>query len=177
MKKRLINSRTVKNLDGTITEEVETSYTVDYKSTPFGMIFMDDMSALNSLSGALDFKLLNAFLSKAEFNTGVIRLPPAERKILADSLSTTSQGITNSIRHLKEAGIIDGDKGLYQLNPYIVWKGSTATRNRLIKELKLVQDDKPTAESGHIREFETMPGQGGSSPQVQGGLEQEDQGI
>ena len=48
-------------------------------------------------------------------------------------LAIKPQAFTNSLSRLKEAKLLTGDRGEYEINPQYFWKGTTDERAKLLK--------------------------------------------
>jgi DNA-binding MarR family transcriptional regulator len=103
------------------------------KSEEFFFTFLSALNAMSDLSSASDIKILAIFCSIAEYNTGKVVLSKDKRSEIAKKLKVTLQAITNSISRLKKAGLICGNRGVYEINPQYFWKGTTNEREKLLK--------------------------------------------
>lgn len=111
------------------------SYSIKTSSEAFYMIFIDHMAWFFKISCITDIRILAKMCSMAEFNTGKVRITSQDRKEILDSLiGITTQNFSHSLNRLKKGGLITGDKGSYEINPKIFWKGTTDQRNKLLKE-------------------------------------------
>jgi predicted transcriptional regulator len=76
-----------------------------------------------------------------------VALPTGKRKELMDTLKIGPQTLTNSLRSLKEKGLIHGDGGIFMINLEVMWRGSMKEREKLLKDktinvhLKFVKHD------------------------------------
>lgn len=105
-------------------------------SEDFFLTFLSGMNAICSLSRPSDIKVLTIMCSIAEFNTGKVKLTIKERKTIYKKLNISAQSLSNSLKRLKESGLVSGDRGDYEVNPQYFWKGTTDERNKLLKQQK-----------------------------------------
>jgi hypothetical protein len=113
---------------------VEKQFTVGTKDTEhFYCTYINSIGRLYGLKSLSDFKVIIEFCVRAEFNTGIIDISIKKRKELCDKLEISSQSLSNSIARLKELRLLAGEKGTYQINPEIFWKGDANERLRLLK--------------------------------------------
>src|SRR5690606_9238743 len=92
------------------------------------------IKSMYNLTSVGDIKLLNAFCCRAVFDTGEVLVPPSIKKEIAEELNMDLSQISRSIKSLIAKGLITYDGGRVQLNPFLLWKGSTRTREKLLKE-------------------------------------------
>ena len=69
----------------------------------------------------------------SEYNTGFISLSAAKRRELCEQLGITSSQLSQYLIQLDYLDVIIGEKGKYQLNPRLFWKGDLTAREDLIK--------------------------------------------
>jgi hypothetical protein len=119
--------------NGEVEHSIKT-FNVKVTSESFYMTFIDYISPVYGIRNPTDRKVLDALNTMAEFNTGVVRLTPRDRQELCDSLGIALQTFTNSIKSLKALSLITGERGHYEINPKIFWKGTTDARAKLLKE-------------------------------------------
>lgn len=118
-------------------EVLTTKKTVTFtskSSDEFFMIFVKFIGGFFDLTSVLDMKLLVKFCQIADFNTGVVLLPSGLRKQIMEELDVKNSHLSNSIHRLKDANLITGSQGKYELNPIVVWKGDIKTRDQLIRD-------------------------------------------
>jgi DNA-binding transcriptional ArsR family regulator len=117
---------------------IRKSFSVKSKTREeFFMVFLSGLNAICSLSRPSDIKILACLCERAEYNTGVVRLTPEDRQELIKKLEISSQAFSNSLTRLRTAGLIDGSRGGYEVNPQHFWKGETNERGRLLKAKSL----------------------------------------
>jgi len=128
------------NIDRTTGEVITTSktFTVAAKNTEeFFFTFLSGLNAICHLSRPSDIKILALLCSKAEYNTGIVRLTTSDRKEIISKLNSTTQSFSNSMTRLRKEGLIVGDHGNYEINPHYFWKGTTDERNKLLRDKKM----------------------------------------
>ena len=122
----------------TTTGEVKTvtkTFSVKSKNKEdFFMVFLTGLNAICSLSRPSDIKVLVELCSRAEFNTGKVRLTPVDRKEMLEKMKIKAQSLSNSLKRLRGVGLIEGSHGVYEVNPQCFWKGTTDERNKLLRE-------------------------------------------
>lgn len=116
------------------TTEIEKHYSVRINSENFYMTFIDCMSGFFKISSITDIKLLAKMCTLAEFNTGKVLIPTSLRKEIEKEFDISAQTLTNSISRLRQLRLIRGEKGSFQINEQVFWKGDMKTRAELIKE-------------------------------------------
>nr|DAM35141.1 MAG TPA: replication protein [Bacteriophage sp.] len=99
--------------------------------------FIDSLSPLFELKSISARTLLTWLCCHAEYNTGIIRLTTSDRNTIVEELGMSNNTITNNLATLKKLKIISGEKGNFQINPQIFWKGDTKTRNELLNDREL----------------------------------------
>ena len=95
--------------------------------------YSEYMFLLFKLNSAIDRKVFDYFCVISEYNTGAVRLPTPDRERLLETLGIGSQYLTNSIKRLRDAGLISGERGLFAINPCLMWKGNDWKRREFIK--------------------------------------------
>lgn len=137
--------------DGSVEEE-ETNFAVKSSVQPFSIIYPKELVSLDKLM-AMDYRILFILVDRAEFNTGISIIHRDDRKEIINSLGITNQTFTNSICRLKNSDVISGTGGRYILNPKYIWKGTTNSRSRALKEQTSKLYDRPVESPGHQSEF------------------------
>lgn len=128
--------RQIKNKDTGEWEEMTTSKTfaIPVNEEEFYMTFIKNLSSILNLNSFTEVKVLVKMCEIAEFNTGKVSLTTGKRNDFMEELSINKAYLSASIKSLIMKGLIRGNKGEYQINPLIFWKGSLKERNALIKE-------------------------------------------
>ena len=104
------------------------------KAEEFYFTFLSGLNAICALTRPSDIKILAILCARAEFNTGKVKVTSHDRKEIIKTLDTSPQSFSNSIKRLKDADLLNGDRGEYELNPQHFWKGTTDQRATLLKE-------------------------------------------
>lgn len=117
---------------------IRKTFAVKSKNTEeFFITFLSGLNAICEMSRPSDIKLLAILCSKAEFNTGRVRVTSDDRREILTKLNIATQAFTNSINRLKEQHLISGGRGDYIISPQHFWKGTTDERNKLIKDRRI----------------------------------------
>lgn len=117
--------------------ETSKTFTTKVKSDRFFMTFVDFLSPFFDLKSDNARKILVWMCEHAEFNTGVVRLTSADRLQMAEDIDICPNTITNNLKKLKDAKLISGDKGIFQITPVIFWKGSMDKRAELLEDREI----------------------------------------
>ena len=121
-----VSTGEVKTLRKTFSTKVKTKQ-------DFFMVFLHGLNSICELSRPSDIKILVYLCSKAEYNTGRVRLTSSDRAELIEVLDIRKQSLSNSLRRLVESNLLEGSKGTYIVNPQAFWKGETNERERILK--------------------------------------------
>ena len=116
-----------------ISETAEKTYVIKKETEPFFLTYSKQMSLLYNITSLAAIKILWKFLELAQYNTGIVLLTPLFRKKIISELDISESIFNKSIKMLTELKIISGSRGTYQINPEIHWKGSSNTREKLLK--------------------------------------------
>lgn len=104
-------------------------------SQPFAMLPHPTHPLLFTITHVKDFHVLFGLCEMAEFNTNKIFIHSSRRKELMGRVSMSSQHLANSLKRLREAGIISGGKGEVIINPQVAWRGTSAARQEAIRAM------------------------------------------
>lgn len=110
------------------------TFAIPVNEEEFYMTFIKSLSSILNLNSFTEVKVLVRLCEIAEFNTGKVSLTAGKRTEFIESLSINKAYLSSSIKSLINKGLLKGDKGEYQINPLVFWKGSLKERNALIKE-------------------------------------------
>ena len=110
------------------------TFAIPVNEEEFYMTFIKNLSSILNLNSFTEVKVLVRLCEIAEFNTGKVSLTAGKRTEFIESLSINKAYLSSSIKSLINKGLLKGDKGEYQINPLVFWKGSLKERNALIKE-------------------------------------------
>ena len=58
-------------------------------------------------------------LQNAQFDTGDVYLPTTRRKEICETLKIQPQTLTNCLSSLKKSKLINGEQGVFKINPQI----------------------------------------------------------
>lgn len=138
---RLKNEQKIEKVDRE-TGDIETivvskEYSTKISPDKFYMTFIEYIAPMFKLKSTSARTLLTWLCCHAEYNTGIIRLTTSERNNIVKELGMSNNTITNNLAILKKLKIISGEKGNFQINPQIFWKGDTKTRNELLNDREL----------------------------------------
>lgn len=133
MGRKLKHETTTRGSNGEAVTTQKT-YAIKADSESFFMVFLDNMSGLLKIKNATDHRVILVLNSLAEFNTGRVLLTPEIRKKVVGELILDDQTFSNSLKRLKEAGLLDGGRGIYTINPLVFWRGTSDDRKKLLRE-------------------------------------------
>jgi hypothetical protein len=85
-------------------------------------LFTNSVSKLHKLKGKEQntFILLSTLL---EYNTGKITINKEDRINMCEQLNISNTQFSNHLKSICELDLMKGSKGLYYINPEILWKG------------------------------------------------------
>lgn len=152
--KHFLESKTVTKIDkdtGEVFEtEVKKLIKVNMgKQEEFYMTYCKYLAPLYELTYADDLKLIVKLCEWGVYDKGTVSLTTSRRAEITEKLGIHASNISKSLKRLLEKKLITGDRGEYQLNPVIFWKGDRAIRKELLRKGGLevmfnfhVEDDK-----------------------------------
>lgn len=117
--------------------ETSKTFTTKVPSDRFFMTFIDVLSPFFNIKSDNARKILVWMCQHAEFNTGIVRLTSADRLKMAEEIDICANTITNNLKKLKDAKLISGDKGIFQITPVLFWKGSMDKRAELLENKEI----------------------------------------
>lgn len=117
-------------ITGTLESEKKFVYNVE--SDNFFMTFINFMSPMFKLKGDNAKNILSWMCANAEYNTGKVYLTSSRIAELSQTLEMPKQSVYNSLVELKKLNLISGERGSFQINPEIFWKGELSARRQLI---------------------------------------------
>ena len=100
----------------------------------FYLTFVQVMATLMKVKSMNDIKVLTHLCVMMKYDENRVDLSVQTRKEMCDILGMHTNHVSNSLKSLKDLEIITGEKGTYFVNPVFFWKGTKATRDKLIKE-------------------------------------------
>lgn len=118
--------------DGKVTHQVK-SFNTKTKSDKFYMTFIEHVSPLFNISSPVERKVLDVLCCGAEFNIGKVIISSERRTEICDTLGISHQTFNNTLVKLKKLKMISGERGVYEINPMIFWRGTTDEREKLLK--------------------------------------------
>lgn len=141
--KRTITTSIKEVLDPQTGEIVKYESSKTYKekinSENFYMVFLDYMTPLLKIKSHITRHVLDKLCQLAEFNSGKVSLSTGNRKEICDQLEINSQQFSKALKQLKELNLIDGESGMFTINPYIFWKGDQSIRRQELLNNKAFQ--------------------------------------
>lgn len=137
--KHFLESTTVSKVDketGEITEtEVKKLVKINMgKQEEFYMTYCQYLAPLYKLTYADDLKLIVKLCEWGQYDKGTVQLTAARRAEITFELEMHNSNISKSLKRLLEKELISGDRGEYQLNPVIFWKGDRAVRKEILRK-------------------------------------------
>jgi hypothetical protein len=119
--------------------ESSKTYKEKISSENFYMVFLDYMTPLLKIKSHITRHVLDKLCQLAEFNSGKVSLSAGNRKEICDQLEINSQQFSKALKQLKELNLIDGESGMFTINPYIFWKGDQSIRRQELLNNKAFQ--------------------------------------
>lgn len=137
--KHFLESTTVSRVDketGEITEtEIKKLVKINMgKQEGFYMTYFQYVAPLYELTYADDLKLIVKLCEWGEYDKGTVQLTSARRLEITTTLGMHNSNISKSLKRLLEKKLISGEKGEFQLNPVIFWKGDRAIRKEILRK-------------------------------------------
>lgn len=120
-----------------VQSELSKTYSTKVKEDAFYMTFIDYISPFYKLNSDNARKILCWMCNHAEWNTGKISLSTGSRAQMAEDCDICPNTITNNLKKLKDLKLISGEKGEFQINPQIFWKGDLSVRRQKLKDQEL----------------------------------------
>lgn len=118
-------------------DEVNFKRGVDMKKKgyiEFGLLFIDSWSKLyeDMSIGRTDIRLFWELCKYGGINCNVIRYSKVEKDVeIIPKIGISQNHFSQSIKRLKNAGLIVGINGLYLINPYMLWIGKWTYRKKI----------------------------------------------
>ncbi len=100
----------------------------------FYMVFTKFIAPFYELNSVKAQQLLIWMCENAEFNTGIVKITPADRKRIEKEFNFGKNMIANSLRLLKQKGLVTGELGEFKINPQIFWKGDLKIRHQILEK-------------------------------------------
>lgn len=108
-------------------------FTQKLESDKFYMTFIDYAAPLFKLKSETAKSVLTWMCCHLPYNDNKIQLTTKVRETLCKELAISPNTLTNSLKKLKELHLIDGEKGDFEINPFIHWKGTTDERLKMVQ--------------------------------------------
>lgn len=138
MSKHLVQSTETQYVDEETGQLIVTTTSKTHKikvtEDNFFMTYITLLQPLYQLEHLADMKLIVKFCELAEFNTGKVSLSTARRGEICEELELSTSNFSKYIKRLKDKQLITGDKGEYEINPDIFWKGDRKSRAAILKD-------------------------------------------
>jgi hypothetical protein len=139
---------TRRDADGNLHSEEETElYTAHREKTDrYYQVYDNYADAILDLHHADDFRVLHLLCKMCKYEESSVAIPTSLRKDICKRLDIHTVQMSNSLKRLKDVGILTGTGGDYQLNPEMFWRGATSARKKKLKgeEIKEDNSDKAT---------------------------------
>lgn len=116
----------------TVTETTK-KFSIATSAETFYMTFIGAMQGIFAIENLTDVKVLAKMCERAEYNTGKVLMTSNIRKEIMDQLKITPQTMSNSCARLKKLELITGERGTYEINAQVFWKGDTNHRSAILK--------------------------------------------
>ena len=95
----------------------------------FSQVYLRHISAIFEIKSLTARHILDYFMMKAEFDTGIVRLLKKDRLELMKCLNISVPTYYNGIKELLRCNVIEkyGQNG-WKINPEVIWKGTIKGR-------------------------------------------------
>jgi hypothetical protein len=100
----------------------------------FFQVYYETLASFYDLRYTDDLKLLIRLAQLAEWNTGKVLLPASIREEICTHLTIHTTNLSKSLKRLKEKDLIQGERGVFVINPNVFWKGDKEMREKQLKE-------------------------------------------
>ena len=136
--KHFVKSTTVSTVDKDTGEIINTESSKVIKvnmgkQEEFFMTYCHYLSSFYELKYADDIKIIIKLNEWAQFETGIVDLTANKRLEITNELGIRNDAISKSLKRLRDNKLIFGERGSYQINPIIFWKGDRAKRRELLE--------------------------------------------
>lgn len=140
--KHFLESKTVSKVDKETGEITQTEVTKLIKinigkQEEFYMTYCNYLSSIYQLTYADDIKLMVKLCEWGQYDKGTVQLTSSRRAEIISDLGMHNANISKSLKRLKEKNLINGEKGEFQINPAIFWKGDRAVRKEILNKAGL----------------------------------------
>lgn len=120
-------TQTIDTNTGEVTEIIK-NFNTRVKKEDFIFMLEGAFSAIMQLDKTTDIKVLILLAQHLKFNSNKVLLSPNIRKDMADAIGVKVQQISNSIKRLKDLGIVSGERNDFALSNNCFWKGSLSNK-------------------------------------------------
>lgn len=105
-------------------------------SDEFYMAFVSVVVPTTKLKSGVDRDILAHLCGLMKYNENVVDLSPATRADICEKYGLTNTNLSRALRHLVDAELISpgSGKGRYVINELFFWKGTTDSRDKVLKE-------------------------------------------
>ena len=128
--KQVIDKETGQVLD----ETVEKHFSTSVKTDSFFMVFFENFGTFLGLKNGSDIKLMACMCTKADFNTGLVRMSTSMRREICSEAGISLTNINKNLKRLSDVGLLILKEGDYVINPTVFWKGTMKSRTELLRE-------------------------------------------
>lgn len=99
----------------------------------FYMTYIKFMGPIFNIKSANDMNVLAMLCTMMNYDTPKVYLPKERREEICEKIGIVSSVLSRSLASLKQLGLISGDNGTFEINPYIFWKGNSKKRIQYLK--------------------------------------------
>lgn len=140
-----------------IKREVIKQWTEKIPTDTFIRTYTRHIAAVFEIETLTARRILDYFMLKAEFNTGIVHLGSEERKALMVALNISVPTYYSGIKELVRCKVIEKwGSGAYKINPEIIWKGDSSVKNQILRyTIETVSE--VNTETGEILEEKNTP--------------------
>lgn len=114
------------------------SVTVSVKQDQFYMVYFEQLSSFYKLTSLKEVFILAKLCSMAQWNTGEVIISATTREAIMSEIGIDKAYLSRCISSLCSKELMSRiNTNHYLINPNCFWKGSSATRNDLMRTKKL----------------------------------------
>ena len=115
---------------------VQKEFTVKSSSSEeFFITFLSGLNSITDLVRPSDVKVLALLCTKANPVNGIVELSVNARSTMTKSLDMTQQSFSNALLRLRQANLLEGERGDFEVHPQNFWRGSLEDRQVLLKDM------------------------------------------
>lgn len=120
-------------LTGELVEStVSKTFTRDKDADLFLQLYVKGLSVIYDLKDGATIRVLFKILEMSDFKTMQVLIPSPIRKSIIERLDISKSSFEKAIRDLKSAGLIDGERGVYNISPEIFWCSTSQERDAIL---------------------------------------------